>query len=606
MKTSGTLRRTFWSFASLSAVLLATRLVQAEDHPHLFRQPPAPTWPGRNATAAFIGDIDSAVLSSGPDGLTISLPGQPDHLFERHSHQVRGGRSSVWRGKMAGDTAAKATLTYHEGLLFGRVETAGEVYSIRSGANGRTIIERIDTDSFRPEWGHDHASHRHERVPPLFDRANTQQSSPDVPTSSAAAGGTVEIVLMSVYTPQARAAAGGTTQIQGQIQAAVDQANTAFINSNMIVRYRLAHTEEVAYNDSGSIDADLDWVTFDSGVASLRNTYGADMVSLIVDNGGAYCGISWIQRNPGSGFAPYAFQAADRNCLANSTLAHEHGHNLGMEHNPENSSAGSTPSEASYPWSFGHWVSGRFATIMTYNSICPSYCPRVLMFSNPDVLYNGLPAGISGQRDNAQTGDSTALIVAAFRGGSGGSANNPPAFTSDPVNKPNATAGQAYSATLSGTASDIDGDALSFAKSGGPAWLSIAANGFLSGTPSASDQGYNSFSISVSDRHGASDTATLVVNVVGSFAAPSNLTAIAMGKKRINLSWADNSTGERGFRIERSTNGQSFSRIATVGPGVTSFSNTGLRAGRIYYYRVCAYTSSTNSGYSNIVSVIAK
>jgi hypothetical protein len=607
MKTFGTLRQTFSSFASLVLVLLATGLAQAQNHPHLFRQSPAPTSPGRNATAAFVGDIEPALLLSAPDGLTISLPGDHDYSFERHSHQSRGARNYVWRGKIAGDSTAKATLTYHEGLLFGRIETGNEVYSIRSGANGRTIIERIDTDSFKPEWSHDYASRGQERVPPASGDTTTQESSIDMTTPSGADGGTVEIVLMSVYTPQARAAAGGATQIRGQIQAAVDQANTAFINSHMIARYFLAHTEEVAYNDSGNINTDLDWVTYDAGVAALRNTYAADMVSLIVENGGAYCGVGWIQRNPGSGFAPYAFQVTDRGCLANSTLAHEHGHNMGMEHNPENSSVGSTPSSASDPWSFGHWVSGQFATIMTYNSICPSYCPRVLSFSNPDVLYNGFPTGILNQRDNAQTGDSTASIVAAFRSGGGSSsANNPPVFASDPISKPNATSGQAYSGSLSGSASDPDGDSLSFTKTGGPAWLTVAANGSLGGTPSASDQGSNSFTVSVSDGRGGSDTATLLLTVVvPSFGAPSDLVATAVGTKRIDLSWTDNSTTERGFKIERSTNGRSYSKLATVGAGVTTFSNTGLRSGRTYYYRVRAYTSSSNSGYSNVASATA-
>jgi hypothetical protein len=244
---------------------------------------------------------------------------------------------------------------------------------------------------------------------------------------------------------------------------------------------------------------------------------------------------------------------------------------------------------------------------MTYNSICPSYCPRVLSFSNPDVLYNGFPTGILNQRDNAQTGDSTASIVAAFRSGGGSSsANNPPVFASDPISKPNATSGQAYSGSLSGSASDPDGDSLSFTKTGGPAWLTVAANGSLGGTPSASDQGSNSFTVSVSDGRGGSDTATLLLTVVvPSFGAPSDLVATAVGTKRIDLSWTDNSTTERGFKIERSTNGRSYSKLATVGAGVTTFSNTGLRSGRTYYYRVRAYTSSSNSGYSNVASATA-
>jgi titin len=87
--------------------------------------------------------------------------------------------------------------------------------------------------------------------------------------------------------------------------------------------------------------------------------------------------------------------------------------------------------------------------------------------------------------------------------------------------------------------------------------------------------------------------------------APTNLTATAVGSRRINLTWSDNSTGEAGFRIERSTNGVSFSKIATVGAGVTSYTNTRLRMGRTYYYRVRAYAGTTNSGYSNTASATA-
>jgi len=593
-----------------TALFLSAALANAQQHPHLFRQSPAPTLPGRHGSSALVGEINTALLSSAPEDLTITVPGQADLLIQRHSHQKRGANSLVWRGKNAGDSNSTTTLTLYNGMLFGRIESGNSMFSVRPDANGQTIIEKIDPNSFAPEWGHDQATHGHDRVPPSSGSVSTQSSSTSSSTTvSPAADGTVEIVLMSVYTPQARAAAGGTTQIQGQIQAAIDQANTAFINSNMIARYFLGHTEEVAYNDTGDMNADLNWVTGNATVASLRNTYGADMVSLIVENGGAYCGIGWVQRNPGSSFASYAFQVTDRGCLTNSTLAHEHGHNMGMEHNPENSSVGTNPSAASYPWSFGHWVSGQFATVMTYNSICPSYCPRILNFSNPDVLYNGFPTGILDQRDNARTSDSTAPIIAGFRSGGGsggGTANNPPAFTSDPMSKANATYGQAYSGSLSGSASDPDADPLSYQKSAGPAWLTVAANGTLGGTPTASNVGSNSFTVSVSDGRGGSDSATLLINVVSSLSAPSNLSAVASVAKRIDLSWVDSSTGELGFKIERSSNGKSYSQIATVGAGVTAYANTGLRSGRKYFYRVRAYTTSANSAYSNVANATAK
>jgi fibronectin type 3 domain-containing protein len=83
-------------------------------------------------------------------------------------------------------------------------------------------------------------------------------------------------------------------------------------------------------------------------------------------------------------------------------------------------------------------------------------------------------------------------------------------------------------------------------------------------------------------------------------AAPSNLTATAVSTSQVNLSWADNSSNESGFRIERSLTGDAFAQIGSVGANVTSYADTGLAAGTAYYYRVCAYNASGNSAYSNI------
>jgi len=79
--------------------------------------------------------------------------------------------------------------------------------------------------------------------------------------------------------------------------------------------------------------------------------------------------------------------------------------------------------------------------------------------------------------------------------------------------------------------------------------------------------------------------------------APSNLIANAISTSQIDLSWQDNSSDETGFKIERKTGTGSYSQIATVGAGVTSYSNTGLSASTTYYYRVRAYKGTLNSDY---------
>jgi len=55
------------------------------------------------------------------------------------------------------------------------------------------------------------------------------------------------------------------------------------------------------------------------------------------------------------------------------------------------------------------------------------------------------------------------------------------------------------------------------------------------------------------------------------------------GASLLTLSWADNSTNEDGFTIERETGSTgTFAQIATVGPGVTSFADSGLASATTY------------------------
>ncbi|MGE5608618.1 MAG: fibronectin type III domain-containing protein, partial [Bacillota bacterium] len=84
--------------------------------------------------------------------------------------------------------------------------------------------------------------------------------------------------------------------------------------------------------------------------------------------------------------------------------------------------------------------------------------------------------------------------------------------------------------------------------------------------------------------------------------APSALTATAASSSQINLKWTDNSNNETGFLIERATGTGTFTQIASVGAGVTSFTSSGLTASTAYSYRVRATNSAGNSAYSNTAS----
>ena len=82
-------------------------------------------------------------------------------------------------------------------------------------------------------------------------------------------------------------------------------------------------------------------------------------------------------------------------------------------------------------------------------------------------------------------------------------------------------------------------------------------------------------------------------------ADPTGLSATAVSHEAIDLAWTDNANDETGFFVERSLDSSSWSQIATLGANVTAFSDDGLDPITLYYYRVRAYNSAGNSGYSN-------
>ena len=82
-------------------------------------------------------------------------------------------------------------------------------------------------------------------------------------------------------------------------------------------------------------------------------------------------------------------------------------------------------------------------------------------------------------------------------------------------------------------------------------------------------------------------------------ASPSGLSVTDISTSQIDLTWMDNSSDESGFVIERSMDGESFVIVAMLGPNATTYSDNDLIAGTAYYYRVYAYNSAGNSGYSN-------
>jgi fibronectin type 3 domain-containing protein len=79
--------------------------------------------------------------------------------------------------------------------------------------------------------------------------------------------------------------------------------------------------------------------------------------------------------------------------------------------------------------------------------------------------------------------------------------------------------------------------------------------------------------------------------------APASLNATAVSSSEIDLTWADNSDNETGFKIERCTGAgcSNFAEVAQVGANVTSYNNTSLTANTTYDYEVVAFNAGGDS-----------
>ncbi|MEI6674811.1 MAG: discoidin domain-containing protein [Verrucomicrobiota bacterium] len=95
--------------------------------------------------------------------------------------------------------------------------------------------------------------------------------------------------------------------------------------------------------------------------------------------------------------------------------------------------------------------------------------------------------------------------------------NHAPVFTLNPILGATASEGIAYTGqSLTGQATDVDaGDTLTYSKVSGPAWLTVATNGDLSGTPPTGSAGLNSFGVRATDHASATADTELRITVTG-------------------------------------------------------------------------------------------
>lgn len=213
-----------------------------------------------------------------------------------------------------------------------------------------------------------------------------------------------EIDLMFLYTNRF-VSANASVSPESRINELVEISNGHYANSSANIRFRPVYYGKTSYTVNDNLNSAFsnlrNGASPFSSVASLRDAVGADIVVLVdglVQNS-SVCGLG---TTPGIGFEGefyhptivtpdlYVTMFTPGSGCSDIVLAHELGHNLGLNHSRRESGARGT-----FDYALGHGVNGSFVTIMASASDYPG-ANKIALFSNPDSNdCNGLPCGVS-------------------------------------------------------------------------------------------------------------------------------------------------------------------------------------------------------------------
>ncbi|MES2935986.1 MAG: M12 family metallo-peptidase [Pseudomonadota bacterium] len=326
------------------------------------------------------------------------------------SRQAEGG---TWTGALRGVELGQIILVVSGDVVSANISMPEARYHIRYTGNGIHEVQKIDSSLFPED----------ERSVPV-PGSDAARDTSEQPTVGAQADDGSIIDVMVAYTALARAAAGGTAAIQSQINLAIAETNQSYQNSGVIQRVRLVHAVEVSYPETGAdpLGAALNCITNTAdgcldNIPTLRNTYGADLVSFWMENGGDFCGLGWFMQSVSASFASRGYSTVRRSCATgNYSFGHEMGHNMGMMHDVFVES-GTLP----YPYAHGYTApsaTNPWRTIMAYNNACAAVnktCTRIQYWSNPTQTFSGVAMGNVSTADDHRALNNTASVVANFR-----------------------------------------------------------------------------------------------------------------------------------------------------------------------------------------------
>lgn len=310
----------------------------------------------------------------------------------------------VYQGKVQGELVSNAFFYFNGKILNGSISWRGKVFQFLPISEETLKVQEINLQDLELEG-----------EGPIDDEEveesllEVQQfTKPPVPMVEDVSIIDIIVLYSSNYSSSF---SNNNSLIEAEIETRIEEANLIYQNSGIDIELVLLHHQEVNIPDnltSGSTLASY------SVAQNLRDQYGADLVSFWNINGSAGSAQNY------SGSSRSAYSTAKKSRIQSGyTFVHEVGHNMGAKHDrqtyvDQGRSNELTQSLYRYGLSFIDYRS-----VMSYDNCSSSQCNRIMHFTNPNVLYNGVPTGIAvGDLDpanNARRLNDNRVVISNFR-----------------------------------------------------------------------------------------------------------------------------------------------------------------------------------------------
>ena len=434
-------------------------------------------------------EVDHDLVRSAPQRLEFEAPDGRVLAPEMRVFEDRGNGNAMWVGGYAELGYDSVVLTLQDGHLVGRFGLPeGGTYWIRSdGAGAGRLTEGRPTGAncgggIVPE------------ADPAVAAVEALRADPPRRVEGESNHGRLDILILYTEAAEQRLEQAGWGPPATFTQHAIDYLNLVLRNNQVTLAANLVHQEAAPAALEGNTNPLYPFAT-NRDVQDLRAEHKADLAHLFFGlTAPGFCGQAYLptRGRTAANFWPdaYGVTTVAGGCVSAAhlvrdgeysnhveTFAHEIGHNLGANHDPDNTNL--DPANAIYPYAFGHHnftPQPNVKSVMSYNE-----GQQQPYFSTTRVRPGGFTIGVAGERENERVVQQTIHMAAEFSDHLPEPGEPPPPPPPPPGNPPRAptalTVMETGSTSVKATWTDESDNELGFevhARLQGSGWATVA------------------------------------------------------------------------------------------------------------------------------------